>query len=501
MGHNSYWMDSTPTPRRPPLAGDASVDTLVIGAGIVGLTTAYELAKAGRDVMVIDMQGIGHGTTGHTTGKITIGQGLVYRRLEHRHDERTAETYARANNVGMRWMAKLIESEHIDCDFERKPNIVYSTNARDLETMLEEVECAKRAGAKAKLVRDVELPFAAPVGVRIENQAQFHARKYLLQLARLVEAHGGAVHEGTRATAIDTSAGVKVDTDAGTVRARYVVMATHLPFTDRGLYFTRMRAERSYVVAGPVDPARAPNGMFISSDRPVRSVRTIPDGERTLLAVCGNNHSVGEDRDTEENYRELAEWAAQHFGVTDITHRWSAQDPVSVDSLPYAGRAWRSNDAVYTATGFAKWGISNGTAAALLIARNILGYKSDYGWLYDPHRLTFESSAKRFAIDNAKAGYHFIHDRFRHPQEGDPDKLAPGEACVSGHGNDQVAAFRDAEGALHLRSARCTHLGCTVVWNNGEQTWDCPCHGSRFKPDGKLIEGPATADLAPAGKA
>lgn len=497
MGHNNYWVDSTPVAARPPLPGDTRTGVVVVGAGIVGLTAAYELSKAGRDVVVIDMEGIGKGTTGHTTGKVTIGHGLIYKKLTERHDARTAETYAHANNIALRWIAQLVEHEGIECDFERKANYVYAETEEQLETMLEEVEAAKNAGAKAKLARDLPLPFTAPVGVKIENQAQFHARKYLLHLARLVESHGGVIHEDTRARAIDTSAGVKVETDHGVITGEYVVMATHFPFTDRGLYFTRVRPVRSYVVAGPVDPARAPDGMFINSETPTRSIRTIPDGDRLLLAVGGNNHSVGEDYDTEENYRDLADWAKRHFGVGEITHRWSAQDGETVDSIPYAGSAWRSNDAVYTATGFAKWGITNGTASGLLISRAIQGFKSEFGWLYDPHRMTLESSAKRFAKDNAKVGYHYIHDRFRHPQEGEIDKLAPGEACVAGKGNKQVAAYRDDNGTLHTCSARCTHLGCTVTWNGAEKTWDCPCHGSRFRFDGKVVDGPATSDLEP----
>lgn len=500
VGHNSYWMDSTTSEARPPLQGDAHADVVIIGAGIVGLTAAYELSKAGRKVVVIDMHGIGHGTSGHTTGKITIGHGLIYKRLTEKHDARTAEAYAHANNVGLRWIGQVVEHEHIDCDFERKPNYVYAESDDLLETMLEEVEAAKNAGAKAKLVRDLPVPFAAPVGVKIENQAQFHARKYLLHLARVVEAHGGSIHEGTRATGIDTSGGMSVQTDHGTLAAEHVVMATHYPFTDRGLFFARVRPMRSYVVAGPIDPARAPEGMFINCTSPVRSIRTIPDGDRLLLAVAGNTHSVGEDYNTEDNYSALAEWAARYFGVTEITHRWSAQDGETVDSIPYAGSAWRGNDTVYTATGFAKWGLTNGTTSGLIISRAIQGFKSEFAWLYDPHRMTLESSVKRFAKDNAKVGYHFIHDRFRHPQEGEIDKLAPGEACVAGKAGKQVAAYRDENGKLHECSARCTHLGCTVTWNNAEKTWDCPCHGSRFGFDGSVMEGPATADLPPASQ-
>ncbi len=499
MQSNSYWLESAHAARRPPLDGDTDADVAVIGAGIVGLTAAYELAKQGRRVVVIDMHGVGHGATGHTTGKITIGHGLIYHRLTALHDARTAEVYAHANDVALRWIEKVVEHEGIECDLERKANYVYCETADALDRMLEEVEAAKNAGAKAKLVRDMPLPFAVPGGVMIDNQAQFHAVKYLHGLASRVETAGGVIHEGTRAVGIDTSTGCRVETESGTINAGDVILATHYPFMDRGLFFARVRAMRAYVVAGPVDPARAPEGMFISCDTPTRSIRTIPDGNRLLLAVAGNGHPVGEDYDAQQNYTDLAAWAEKHFGVTEITHRWSAQDGVTVDALPYAGTAWRSSDHVYTATGFAKWGITNGTASALLIARAINGFKADYAWLYDPHRLTLDSSMKRFTKDNAKVGYHFIRDRFRHPQEGRIEDLGPGEACVAGHGNHQVAAYKDESGQLFVHSARCTHLGCTVTWNSAERTWDCPCHGSRFSHEGTVIEGPATQDLPAAG--
>lgn len=495
MSHDCYWIRSTPVEKRPPLSGNLEVDVAVLGAGIVGLTVAYELAFTGRKVAVIDMHGIGHGTTGHTTGKITVGHGLIYDRLTRQHDARTAQAYAEVNSMALKWIERVITKERIDCDFERKANYVYCEDERDLETMLEEVEAAKKAGVKARLVRDLDVPFDAPAGVMVDGQAQFHARKYLLQLANLVESAGGVIHEGTRATAIDTSQGCHIETDGGTIRSEFAVMATHYPFTERGMYFSRVRPVRSYVVAGEIDPARAPDGMFINCSQPTRSVRTIPDGDRLLLAVGGNNHPVGEDYDTDNNYAELAGWMKRHFGVEKVEYHWSAQDGSTVDGLPYAGTAWRSNNAVYTATGFAKWGMTNGTAAALLISRAITGYKAENAWLYDPHRMTFNSSARNFTRDNAKVGYHFIHDRFRHPQEGEAEKLAPGEACVEGHGREQVAAYRDEAGQLHRRHAHCTHLGCTVTWNSAEKTWDCPCHGSRFHPDGRVIEGPATRDL------
>lgn len=493
--HLSYWLGSVSPPTRPPLPGDLDTDVLVIGAGIVGLTAALQLVRAGRKVVLIDMYGVGSGTTGHTTGKITVGQSLIYSRLVEQHDARTAQAYARANAEAQQWMEKLIEDEHIDCDYERKVNYIYCEDEALAPRLRRECEAAVEAGVDMTFQKDAPLPFPVAAALRVDDQGQFHALKYLLKLAELVEAGGGVIHEGTRAIDIDPGVPCKVRTTAGTVTANHVIMATHYPFADRGFFFARVRPSRSYVIAAYIDPAKAPDGMFINTGSPTRSVRTIPDGDRVLLAVAGESHAVGEDYETVDNYEALESWARERFGVEEVAWRWSAQDGRTADFLPYAGTAWRSVDNVYTATGFAKWGLTNGTACATLIAERILDRKYPHEWLYDPHRVTLNASAQRFTRENLKVGFHFLRDRLRHPQTGDIDSLKPGQAVVSGTGFNQVAAYCDESGRIHAVSARCTHLGCIVAWNTAERSWDCPCHGSRFDIDGRVIEGPATEDL------
>lgn len=495
MSHHSYWMNSVSSPSRPSLESDLETDVVVLGAGIVGLTAALVLAREGRQVVVIDMYRVGSGTTGHTTGKVTVSHNLVYSKLCAQHDVRTAQAYAQANQDGLRWIEDLIETNNIACDYERKANYVYCEDDSQASALRKEAEAARDAGLSVSFMREAPLPFPTAAAIRTDDQGQFHAGKYLLALADLVEKAGGQIYENTRALDIESDERCKVKTTGGTIKASSVIMATHYPFADRGFFFARVRPSRAYIVAGPVDPARAPEGMFISTGSPTRSIRTIPDGDRLLLAVAGAGHMVGEDYDTTDNYERLALWAADRFGVNEITHQWSAQDGITADGIPYAGTAWRTVRNVYAATGFAKWGLTNGTVCAQLIANQILGIKDAYEWLYDPHRLTLGASADRFTRENAKVGYHFFNDRLRHPQAGDIEKLQPEQAVVSGTGYNQVAAYKDETGEVHALSARCTHLGCIVTWNSAEKSWDCPCHGSRFDIHGRVLEGPATADL------
>lgn len=491
----SYWVDSTSTPNRPPLEGRVEVDVAIVGAGIVGLTAARILKRAGRSVAVLEMDRVTRGVTGYTTAKVTSGHGLIYQQIEGSHGIDKARAYATANQGALEQIARWIEEDGIECDFERRSNYVYAESSQKLASIEKEVDAAKRAGLAAEYVADVDLPYATAGAVRLDNQAQFHPRKYLSYFADEIPGDGSHLFEQSRVSAVSQSKGCSVLTDGGEIVAEHVILATHYPFWDRGLFFPRVHPKRSYAIAGPIEPGAAPSGMYISIDDPTRTIRTIPDGDRTLLMVGGNGHAVGQKYDTENDYKDLEHWMAERFGVKEVTHRWSTQDGVTVDLLPYAGTARRSTDRVYTATGFGKWGLTNGTAAALVISDAVLGRVNDFASLFDPHRVTVTASAFKFAKENAKVAAHFFGDRIKHPQQRPFDDLGAGEASVQRIGLTQVAAYRDGDGNLHALSATCTHLGCIVAWNPAEESWDCPCHGSRFDYEGRVLHGPACHDL------
>jgi glycine/D-amino acid oxidase-like deaminating enzyme/nitrite reductase/ring-hydroxylating ferredoxin subunit len=488
----SYWVESTSSSAYPQLEGGADADVCVVGAGLVGITTAILLQEGGRDVVLVEMDGVVRGVTGYTTAKVTSGHGLIYASLESSHGAETARGYAQANEAGLERVAELVDRYSIDCDFERKANYAYCERPDDVDDIRAEVDAAARAGLDVSLVTETSLPFPVAAAIELRDQAQFHPRKYLLALLDVFTSNGGRVFEKTRATGINEGAPCVVETIGGEVRARHVVLATHYPFVDRALLFPRVHPKRSYVVAGPAD--RLPEGMFISSTQPTRSVRTIPDGERTLLLVSGEGHSTGQEYETEERYENLNRWGAEHFGLR-TEYRWSTQDGSSLDQLPYVGTIRRGTDDVYTATAFNKWGFTNGTTAAEIISDAILGRTNEWAELFDVHRVTVKQSAEKFVSENTKVAIHFVRDRALHPQRTNVEDLAPGEAGVHRAGTQMIAAYRDEAGVLHQVSAICTHLRCVVSWNPAEKTWDCPCHGSRFDFDGRVIQGPAVHDL------
>jgi Rieske Fe-S protein len=289
---------------------------------------------------------------------------------------------------------------------------------------------------------------------------------------------------------------VSVETDRGHVVARDVIVASHLPFLDRGLYFAKAHPQRSYAVATRISAEQDPAGMYINVGSPTRSVRTARDNQGLLLLLGGEGHKPGAEPDTEARYRALEEFGQRHWQLEDFPYRWSTQDYVPVDGVPYVGRLTRRTPHIYVATAFKKWGMTNGTAAALILADRILGRPSPWANLFDSKRLKPIASAPLFLKENASVAKHFFGDRLDRGERAHVEALASGEGKLLRVNGRKTAAFRDDDGHLHTLSPVCTHLGCHVTWNPAERSWDCPCHGSRFSGEGHVIQGPATRDLA-----
>ncbi len=434
-------------------------------------------------MVLIEANRIGHGVTGHTTGKVSSQHGMIYAQLRSKHGADAARRYGDANQAALEWIAARVASDGIDCDFRRRASYAWSDSRSDAE---DEAHAAADAGLPASFVSSTPLPFGVGGAVRFEDQAEFHAQKYLQALAaRLPE-----VYEHTHAV----HAGSFVRTPGGRIDADHIVVATHFPFPDRSLAFARAHPQRSYAIACRI-AGEIPDGMFIRSGSPTRSIRAIPVAGSEFLMVGGEGHRTGTGGDTERRYAALESFAREHWDVQSVDYRWSAQDNTTVDSLPFVGPLTPFEDRVLMATGFAKWGLTGGTAAALILADRILGRENPWASLFDPNRLNARASAGKLVSENAKAGVHFVADRVTKRGRRDIEDLAPGEGDIVRHRGEKVAGYRDDDGTLIAVSATCTHLGCQVNWNRAERSWDCPCHGSRFAPDGTVLQGPAVHRL------
>jgi glycine/D-amino acid oxidase-like deaminating enzyme/nitrite reductase/ring-hydroxylating ferredoxin subunit len=443
----SLWFEDRHRDTGPPLDRDIGADVAVVGAGIVGLTTALLLEREGLTVAVLEMRGVGGGATGYNTAKLSSLHGLTYRQLAKSLGPDRARTYGEANEAGIARVFDLASELDIDCDLRRKPNYTYAEDPSDADKVREEAALARELGLPASYVDELDLPFPVAGAVRFDDQAEFHPVKYVDGIAAALR---GPVHEETMVTGIGSG---RVNTARGArVTADHVVVATHLSFLDRGLYFARCHPERSYVVAGRVNDL--PSGMYLSTESPAHSIRA--HGDRLL--VGGESHKTGQ-ADAAERYERLSGWARERFGL-EPELRWATQDQMPLDGVPYVGRHDPLSSNVWVATGFKKWGLAMGTAAAELLTAQITGLDHRWSELFDPNRIRARASAPTFAKENANVAFHFAADR-----------------------------------VLKRGAPRCTHLGCLLDWNSAEETWDCPCHGSRFAATGEVIEGPAVRPL------
>ncbi|QLK26511.1 FAD-dependent oxidoreductase [Natrinema zhouii] len=503
----SLWLATTPTTEYEPLEDGLEVDVAVIGGGITGLTAAIELREAGRSVAVLESDRIVESTTGHTTAKLTSQHGLIYDTLVSQFGERKARQYADANEAAIDYVEQRIEEADIDCDFRRTEAYTYAASPDDRGTIRDEVSTAQQVGLPASFVDETPLPFDTAGAVRFDEQAEFHPRKYLLAIAERVHGDGSYVFEETRALEVDPGSPCRVETEHGEVVADDVVVATHFPVLDRAGYFARMHPHRAYLLA--VRVAETPlEGMFYSTDSPPATMRTYSpsasasggsdDGE--LLLVGGQSHKPGIDGPpTSERYRRCEAFAREHFDVESIEYRWSTMDYSPVDDVPFIGKIDPLSEHVYVGTGFGGWGMTNGTAAGMILADLIVEDSNPWADVFDPQRFTPKASAKSFLEENATVGGSFVGDRIKSllatlGADGTAD-LPPGDAHVVRRSSQPVGLYREEDGTTHAVSATCPHMGCLVRWNDAEETWDCPCHGSRFTHEGEVLSGPAVEDL------
>jgi glycine/D-amino acid oxidase-like deaminating enzyme/nitrite reductase/ring-hydroxylating ferredoxin subunit len=490
----SLWLDTTEEGAFPRLDRPLSVDVAVLGGGIVGISTALLLKRAGMTVAVIEADRVGAGVTGYTTAKLSSLHGLTYARIASSFGDDGARAYGEANQAGIEQIAQWVEEERIDCDFRRKPNYTYASSREQLGDIEKEVEVAQRVGLPASYTEETDLPYPVAGAIRFEAQAEFHPRRFVLALAGLVAGDGSHVFEGTRAVGVSHGRPARVETTGAPLTAGHVVVATHFPFLDRGLYFARMHPERSYALGVRVQ-GEAPQGMYISADQPTRSIRSHPVPEGEILIVGGEGHKTGQGGDTLARYQALERFAREHWDVESVEYQWASQDNEAVDHMPYIGRFAPHTRRLYTATGFRKWGLAQGVAAAMILEDLILERDNPWASPYDPGRMKPLASAKDLVKENANVATRFVGDRLTKRGRRDASELAPGEGDIAQLGGEKVAAFRDEDGALHAVTPICTHLGCQVNWNSGDRSWDCPCHGSRFSPDGEILHGPAVRPL------
>ena len=504
MPSRSYWTDSASLPVFPKLDAATTADVVVVGGGMTGLMTAYLLARGGRSVVLLERRRCAEVDTAHTSAHLTMVTDTRLKDLASRFGRNHAQAVWDAGRAGIAQIDEIACEHEIECGFKWVEGYLHARNSKaageDAEAFMAEAELACELGFDATFMTTV--PFAGGPGIRFHDQARIHPRRFLAGVARVLTDAGGRIFEHSEAEEFrESPLGVKAN--GHWVSCGDIVLATHNPLVgiasmaSASVFQTKLALYTSYVVAGRIPRGTVPDALFWDTGDPYRYIRLEAHRDHDLLIVGGEDHKTGQADDTRACFERVEQVARERVPDIDLTHRWSGQVIETPDGLPYIGQM---TDHQYAATGFCGNGLTLGTAAAILITDAIEGRANPWAELFEPGRSALRRGLWDYVKENADYPYYMLRDKLAGAEGRSVRAVKRGQGKVIEQNGEKVAAFRDSHGALTLRSAVCTHMGCVVGWNDAEGTWDCPCHGSRFTPQGDVISGPAESPLGEVGK-
>lgn len=475
-------------------------DTLIVGAGITGLTTALLLQKEGRQCIVADAHSPGYGTTGGTSAHINTFADTTFAEVESDFGQEEARQFAGAIAESVALIHKLVETYGIDCDFEWKQGYVYAETEQETKQLDDLYQSALRAGVAAQPAPDAPAPLPFQKAVVFEKQAQFHPLKYILALQKAFTELGGVVVENTLIDHIDSNdeyhaayAGERE------IRAKSVVYATHIPPGGINVLHFRNAPYRSYVIAATLKDNSYPDALIYDMQDPYHYFRThIIDGQKYLVSG-GHDHKTAHG-DPEQAFADLIEYTKKCYPVDKIAKQWSAQYYVPADGLPYIGQMPGASGGIYVATGFNGNGMILGTVSAIVLSELISEGTSPYEKLFDPGRVKPVAGFTEFVKENADVVGLFVGDRFGIEEIESLGDIPAGSGKIVEYGGHKLGIYKQENGEVALIDPVCTHAGCIVQWNDSEKSWDCPCHGARFNCYGEVLTGPARKPLEKIGR-
>jgi glycine/D-amino acid oxidase-like deaminating enzyme/nitrite reductase/ring-hydroxylating ferredoxin subunit len=476
----------------PTLNQDLEADVCIVGGGITGITAALQLSKAGKHVILLEAEKLAFGTTGSSSNHLNTQIDFSYRNVEKNFNEDIARIVAASRAEAIDYIEKNALEYQIDCDFKRIDGFLYTENTDNIDTLEKEYEASLRAGLQVTKTRDISLPFPVQLAVRYANQGSFNSIKYVIGMARQVELFNGRIYENSRVIDFDKNK-MTIKTSKGSVKATHVFLATHIPLFIN-LHQTTSTPYRSYMIALKADNYPG-DALYWDMYDPYHYTRLYEQAGEKWLTIGGADHKTGRNDPGKDYYKSLEVYARRRYQVNEITHRWSQQYFEPSDGLPYIGLT--PFDSTFMATGYSGDGLVYGTIAGIIISDSILEKNNEWSRAYDSKRFKPVASAASFLQHNLDVAKHLISERFT---SADISNLKVDHGAVIRKDGDNYAVYKSAEGHLTVCSAVCTHMGCIVTWNHMEKTWDCGCHGSQFAHDGKVLIGPATANLKKVGE-
>lgn len=476
-----------------PLNTTSVVDVAIVGGGITGISAAYMLRKRGLSVVVLEAGRVGEGSTGSSTGNLYVPNAR-FRTILSKHKLEGLEAVVMSRAAAMTFIEDRINEFNIECGYRRVPMYYFTPWKREVDEIRNERMAIQKGGIIASDLVPPDFPFPVFACTTIEMQAQFNPLQYVKKLAAELNGPECVIHEKTKVLKITDGEPCLVETTKGVVTARHVIQATHTP---KGIYAVHamMEVYREYAVALRIKGDLPPDAIYwMNEGNQKYSIRTYSNETGSWLIVLDDSHSVGTKEKTGKSFKKIEKFIRSFFDVEEVSYMWAAQNYSSADSLPYIGTGPTEKN-VYIATGFAADGLTYGTAAAMIVTDLITGVGNPWAQYFDPKRLTIAASAKNAIKENLAVLSHLVKDYIFTGKEKKLVYVRRGKGKVVEISGRKAAAYRDEEGRFHIVDAVCPHMGCIVHWNSAEKSWDCPCHGSRFTIDGKVLEGPAINDL------